>query len=93
MEVDVSNGEAERLGRGRGDTGSGRIVTIVVSSFGTIWTTKWLPNAFTLIITIRRSVTCGHPQFLILMAGAMPFTLFLAISLGQMNRDVPDAVV
>lgn len=64
--------------------------TIVVSSFGTVWTTKWLPNAFTLdnyktaftdSVAIRNS--------LILMAGAMPFTLFLSITFGQMNRDVP----
>ncbi len=90
MEVDVSNGEAERLGRGRGDTGSGRIVTIVVSSFGTIWTTKWLPNAFTLDhYNTAFSDSVAIRNSLILMAGAMPFTLFLAISLGQMNRDVP----
>jgi len=65
-------------------------VTIVISSFGTVWTTKWLPNAFTLnnyktvfsdSVAIRNS--------LILMAGALPFTLFLAVMLGQMNRDVP----
>lgn len=64
-------------------------VAILVASLGTIWTTKWLPEAFTLQ-HYKTVLADTEPikNSMILLAGAMPFTLFLSIMLGQMSRDV-----
>ena len=65
-------------------------VAIVISSFGTVWATGWLPNEFTLDHYIRAlSDTRPIKSSLIVMSGAMPLTLFVSVFLGQMNRSVP----
>lgn len=65
-------------------------IAILINSLGTIWTTGWLPNAFTLD-HYRRAITDVEPikNSFILLAGAMPFTLFVSIMLAQMNRALP----
>lgn len=65
-------------------------VSIVVSSLGTIWTTGWLPNDFTLL-HYQRAVLQGGPirNTLLLLAGAMPLAVLVSIGLGQMHRSVP----
>lgn len=65
-------------------------VAIVISSFGTIWSSGWLPNAFTLDHYTRALTDTGPIRSsLIVMAGAMPLTLLLSVFLGQMNRSLP----
>lgn len=65
-------------------------IAILISSLGTIWTTGWLPQAFTLN-HYRRAVTEIGPirNTLILLSGAMPIALIASIALGQMHRAVP----
>lgn len=65
-------------------------VVIVISSFGTVWSTGWLPNAFTLdhYSRVLRDTGPIHSS-LIVISGAMPLTLFVSIFVGQMSRSVP----
>lgn len=65
-------------------------VAIVISSLGTIWSTGWLPNAFTLNHYARVLQDTGPIRSsLIVISGAMPLTLFVSVFVGQMNRSVP----
>lgn len=65
-------------------------VAIVVASFGTIWSTGLLPEAFTLDhYNVVLSNVTPIKNSMVILAGAMPLALFLAVMLGQMNKDYP----
>lgn len=65
-------------------------ITIVISSFGTIWTTDWLPKAFTLD-NYKQVITDVVPMrnTLILVSAALPLSLLGSVILGHMNRSLP----
>lgn len=65
-------------------------IAIIISSFGTIWASGWLPNSFTWDHYVRAFTDTGPVRSsLIVIAGAMPLTLLVSVFLGQMNRSLP----
>lgn len=65
-------------------------IAILVSSFGTVWTSNLLPNGFTLA-NYRQALSDTQPimNSVILMAVITPICLFLAVMLGHMQRSLP----
>lgn len=65
-------------------------VAIVISSLGTVWASKLLPNAFTLA-NYQRALGDTQPilNSMFLVAVITPLCLFLAVMLGHMLRAMP----
>lgn len=65
-------------------------IAILISSFGTVWTSNLLPNGFTLA-NYRQALSDTQPimNSVILMAVITPICLFLAVMLGHMQRSLP----